>query len=106
MIRVPPHLGTMFHDVPVPRFGTKFPERGTCPCFRIPAAKVVLPGLVILVKLLQFLLLYLYGCTPSENWRTIRLNLFAESVSYLAVFFFYNKRVFSFSESKMPTTKC
>jgi hypothetical protein len=40
MIRVPPHLGTMFHDVPVPRFGTKFPERGTCPCSRTPAAKV------------------------------------------------------------------
>ena len=29
----------MFHDVPVPRFGTKFPERGTCPCSRTPAAK-------------------------------------------------------------------
>ena len=24
MIRVPPHLGTTFHDVPVPRFRTKF----------------------------------------------------------------------------------
>jgi hypothetical protein len=34
LIDRPPHLGTMFHDIPVPRFGTKFPERGTCPCSR------------------------------------------------------------------------
>ena len=39
MIRVPLYLGTTFHDVPVPRFGTKFPERGTCPYSRILAAK-------------------------------------------------------------------
>jgi len=49
MIRVPPHLETMFHDVPVPRFGTKFPERGTCPCSRSPAAKL-LPRPALLVR--------------------------------------------------------
>ena len=44
MIRVPLYLETMFYDVPVPCFGTKFPEQGTCPCSRTPAAKVAPDG--------------------------------------------------------------
>ena len=50
MIRVPPHLGTMFHDVPVPRFGTKFPEQGTCPCSRTLAAKVRTLASIVLIS--------------------------------------------------------